>query len=101
MLYTVEASTVERQKKPKGERSDLPLLFADFRAFTARPKKDLALSRYYLRWSRDQAQWFPEDKMLILSAAVSRLAGYVNSEEGGVAPAAVHGVRGPCAELTY
>jgi hypothetical protein len=80
-------------------KSDLPISVADFCAFTARPKKALALPRY-LRWSRDEAQWFPEDKMLILSAAVSRLAGYVNAEEGGVAPAAVHRVRGPCTEWT-
>jgi hypothetical protein len=38
--------------------------------------------------------------MLIFSAAVSLLAGYVNAEEGGVATAAVHGVRAPCTEWT-
>ncbi len=61
-------------------------------------RKKIPPPKKKFRWSRDEAEWFPEDKMLILSATVSRLAGYVNAEEGGVAPAAVHRVRGPCTE---
>ncbi len=94
---TLNLDTLQILSKPS---RIYPSQLLKFRAFTTKPKKALALSRY-LRWSRDdEAEWFPEDKMLILSAAVSRLAGYVNAEDGGVAPAAVHGVRAPCTEWT-
>jgi hypothetical protein len=102
-MYLIKTSRKRRQwkarKKPKEKGQIYPCYLLTFVHSQPDPKKTLPFPGIYDDGHMMmKPSGLPEDKMLIFSAAVSRLAGYVNAEEGGVAPAAVHRVRAPCTE---